>query len=257
MNRVQSRLEAYKKQVKESGHVDVEACEGEKEQLFKERQALTQKRTLVDRRLTTNRSALEQIEAKKDNLEELESKCMWVRSLSDTANAQLNGKERIVLETYVQMAYFDRIICSANVRLMEMSNGQYELKRRESRSGGKALVGLDLDVIDHYNGGVRSVKSLSGGESFKASLALALGVSDEIQHSAPGIQLDTMFIDEGFGSLDEESLQQAVKVLSELSGGNRLIGIISHVDDLKQKIDRQIVVSKDRASGSRAKVDWF
>ena len=106
-------------------------------------------------------------------------------------------------------------------------------------------------MIDHYNGSLRSVKTLSGGEAFKASLSLALGLSDEIQSSAGGVKLDTMFVDEGFGSLDEESLQQAVRALSELSRGNRLVGIISHVAELKEKIDRQIIVRKDREKGSR------
>ncbi len=114
--------------------------------------------------------------------------------------------------------------------------------------------GLDLDVTDHYNGTDRSVKTLSGGESFKASLALALGLSDEIQSSAGGVRLDTMFVDEGFGSLDEESLNQAVNALAGLTEGNRLVGIISHVADLKNRIDRQIVVTKARQGGSRVEI---
>jgi len=109
-----------------------------------------------------------------------------------------------------------------------------------------------LDVIDHYNGSERSVKTLSGGESFQASLSLALGLSDEIQSSAGGIQLDTMFIDEGFGSLDEEALSQAIRALKGLTEGNKLIGIISHVSELKEKIDKHILVKKDKAGGSRA-----
>ena len=118
----------------------------------------------------------------------------------------------------------------------------------------KALDELELDVIDHYNGSQRSVRTLSGGESFKASLCLALGLSDEIQSSAGGIRLDTMFVDEGFGSLDDESLQQAIKVLSGLSEGNKLVGIISHVGELKERIEKQIVVKKDRVGGSRAEI---
>ena len=133
-----------------------------------------------------------------------------------------------------------------------MSNGQYELIRKTAADKNVGQSGLELDVIDHYNGTVRSVKTLSGGESFKASLALALGLSDEIQSSAGGIKIDTMFVDEGFGSLDETSLQHAVKALNSLSAGHRLVGIISHVAELKEKIDRQIVITKEKNGGSRA-----
>jgi exonuclease SbcC len=135
-----------------------------------------------------------------------------------------------------------------------MSGGQYELRRQESTDSIGKDHGLDLDVVDHYNGSIRSVKTLSGGEAFKASLCLALGLSDEIQSSAGGIMLETMFVDEGFGSLDDESLQQAMKALSSLAEGNRLVGIISHVNELKERIDKQIVVTKDKVGGSSAKI---
>ena len=159
-----------------------------------------------------------------------------------------------MLETYIQMTYFDRIIARANIRLMVMSGGQYELKRRQEADNNKRQSGLELDVIDHYNGTERSVKTLSGGESFKASLSLALGLSDEIQSLCGGIQLNTMFVDEGFGSLDEESLQQALRALTDLTEGSRLVGIISHVADLKEKIDRQIIVTKEKTGGSRVEI---
>ena len=158
-----------------------------------------------------------------------------------------------MLETYIQTTYFDRIVARANVRLMKMTGGQYELKRRAVALNHQSQSGLELDVIDHYNGTSRSVKTLSGGESFKASLALALGLSDEVQMST-GIQLDTLFVDEGFGSLDPESLNQAYATLAGLTEGNRLVGIISHVAELKEKIDRQILVTKDRTGGSKAKI---
>ena len=154
-----------------------------------------------------------------------------------------------MLETYIQMTYFDRIIARANTRFMVMSGGQYELKRRREAENNRSQSGLDLDVIDHYNGTERSVKTLSGGESFKASLSLALGLSDEIQASAGGVKLDTMF-----GSLDEESLDQAMKALSGLADGHRLVGIISHVADLKNRIDKQIVVTKEKSGGSKAQI---
>ncbi len=177
-----------------------------------------------------------------------------MKALSSTANGNLSGQEKVMLETYIQMTYFDRIIVRANTRFMVMSGGQYELKRRAEADNNRRQSGLELDVIDHYNGTRRSVKTLSGGESFLASLSLALGLSDEIQSSAGGIRLDTMFVDEGFGSLDEESLRQALRALSALSEGNRLVGIISHVAELKERIDRQIVVTKDRDGGSRAQI---
>ena len=135
-----------------------------------------------------------------------------------------------------------------------MSDGQYELRRQETAENNKSQSGLELSVLDHYNGTERSVKTLSGGEAFKASLALALGLSDEIQASAGGIRLDTMFVDEGFGSLDEESLNQAITALSGLAGGNRLVGIISHVHELKERIDRQIIVTKEKTGGSAIRI---
>lgn len=201
---------------------------------------------------SNNSAILENVNKTIGKLTQLEKDYQMLKNLADTANGKLNGKEHISLETYVQTAYFDRIIQRANTRLMIMSNGQYELLRRTSYSGN-AQTGLDLDVHDHYNGSKRDVRSLSGGEQFKASLSLALGLSDEIQESAGGIQLDTMFVDEGFGSLDENSLQQALKALNELTEGNRLIGIISHVAELK-KIDKQIVVTKDKENFSTVSI---
>ena len=188
---------------------------------------------------------LANIQAKVGDLDALEKRYTWLKALSNTANGNISGKEKVMLETYIQMTFFDRIIRRANVRLMVMSGGQYELKRRVNAENNRSQAGLELDVIDHYNGSERSVKTLSGGESFKASLALALGLSDEIQSSAGGIRLDTMFVDEGFGSLDEESLEQAV---------NRLVGIISHVSELKNRIDKQIVVTKEKSGGSKAQI---
>ena len=177
-------------------------------------------------------------------MQETEKKYVWVRELSNTANGQVTGKPKIELETYVQMAYFERILRRANVRLMTMSQGQYELKRREEAENKKEKAGLDLNVVDHYNGSERSVRTLSGGESFQAALSLALGLSDEIQSMAGGIQIDTMFVDEGFGSLDEAALSQALKALANLAEGNRMVGIISHVAELKDSINKKILVTK-------------
>lgn len=209
---------------------------------------------VVHSRLTANKKSLENIKAKAGALIAAETKYARVKSLSNTANGNISGKEKIMLETYIQMNYFDRIIARANTRLMIMTDGQYDLVRRKEALNKQGQSGLDLDVIDHYNGSERSVRSLSGGESFKASLALALGLADEIQSSAGGIKLDTMFVDEGFGSLDEDSLSQAMKALTSLADNNRLVGIISHVGELKRRIDKQILVTKDKSGGSKAEI---
>ncbi|MBP3648452.1 MAG: SMC family ATPase [Clostridia bacterium] len=204
-------------------------------------------------RISANQKALEHFRLYQQQLHGASQRLGWIQLLSDTANATLHDKkQKIMLETYVQMAYFDQILAHANVRLRQMTNGQYELVRRSDADNFRSQSGLDLDVTDYYNGSVRDVKTLSGGESFKASLALALGMSDVIQSMAGGIKLDTLFVDEGFGSLDEDSLHQAIRVLEELAQTDRLIGIISHVGTLKEHIEHQIVVTKDKMGGSHA-----
>lgn len=204
-------------------------------------------------RVCSNVSSLENIRKKSENLKKMEAEYAWKSALAKTANGELEGKEKINLETFVLTEYFDRIIARANIRLMILSSGQYELKRRDNASNNKNKSGLELNVTDHYNGSERKVESLSGGEQFKASLALALGLSDEVQSSSGGIRLDTMFVDEGFGSLDEDSLKLAVNTLGGLTEGNRLIGIISHVNSLKD-IEKQILVKKERHGGSSIEV---
>lgn len=205
-------------------------------------------------RIETNKAQFTRIKEGAAELSEKERHYAWMSELSNTANGTVAGSEKMTLETYIQTTYFDRILRRANTRLMIMSDAQYELVRRKSADNIKSQSGLELDVLDHYNGTLRSVKTLSGGESFKASLSLALGLSDEISSSVGGIRLDTMFVDEGFGSLDEDSLHAAIQALAELTEGHRLVGIISHVGELKQQIDKQLVVTKDRAGGSQVEV---
>lgn len=219
-----------------------------------EKQRLQERQKALNVRMAANGRALQAIEHTRVRLQQTETRWQWVRALSDTANGGISGKERVMLETYVQTAYFDRILQRANIRFMTMTSGQYELKRSAEAASLRSQSGLEIDVMDHYNATVRSVRSLSGGESFKASLALALGLSDEIQSQSGGIQIDTMFVDEGFGSLDEESLQQAVYALSGLADSNRLVGIISHVGELREKIDRQIQVTKSQNGGSSVRI---
>ena len=254
LSALEGRIRQLKELLEQSGEIDGSVQENRKALLTEQREELLREQKVLHARTTANRQALEHMEQRSAELRKLEEKWAFVQSLSNTANGNLAGKEKIMLETYIQMTYFDRIIRRANLRFLVMSGGQYELKRRREASGSRCQSGLELDVIDHYNGTERSVRTLSGGESFQASLSLALGLSDEVQSSAGGIRLDTMFVDEGFGSLDEESLQQAVRALSSLTEGNRLVGIISHVGELKEKIDRQILVKKDREGGSRVEI---
>ena len=241
--RLNGSIEELAKLTQQKPDVNVEEAVRQKETLETGKKEKEKQIKTLNTYSTINQRIIRNVDATLGQLSALEEEYRLKKSLSDTANGQLSGKERISLETYVQSAYFERIIQRANTRLMIMSNGQYELRRRTTYSGS-AQTGLELNALDHYNGTERDVRSLSGGEQFKASLSLALGLSDEIQESAGGIQLDTMFVDEGFGSLDESSLQQALKALNQLTEGNRLIGIISHVAELK-KIDRQIIVTKD------------
>lgn len=247
-------LEGYQKTLQGMEKVDVQAVLAAQTEADQQKAAWQAQKNEIGDRLAVNRPILENLRPQISKMEETEKRLQCVQALSDTANGRLSGKEKIMLETYIQMTFFDRIIRRANVRLMVMSGGQYELKRRVNAENNRSQAGLELDVIDHYNGSERSVKTLSGGESFKASLALALGLSDEIQSSAGGIRLDTMFVDEGFGSLDEESLEQAVNALVGLTQGNRLVGIISHVSELKNRIDKQIVVTKEKSGGSKAEI---
>lgn len=247
-------LEGYQKTLQGMEKVDVQAVLAAQTEADQQKAAWQAQKNEIGDRLAVNGPILENLRPQISKMEETEKRLQCVQALSDTANGRLSGKEKIMLETYIQMTFFDRIIRRANVRLMVMSGGQYELKRRFNAENNRSQAGLELDVIDHYNGSERSVKTLSGGESFKASLALALGLSDEIQSSAGGIRLDTMFVDEGFGSLDEESLEQAVNALVGLTQGNRLVGIISHVSELKNRIDRQIVVTKEKSGGSKAEI---
>jgi exonuclease SbcC len=248
------KIDTLTERIKELGSEDEAQLIAKKQAEEESSKALSDEIKETHSRYDSNFKALESIRQGITAVSDAEKEYALVKVLSDTANGTLSGKEKIMLETYVQTTYFDRIIERANLRLLLMSDSQYELKRRKETDNNKSQSGLDLDVIDHYNGSVRSANTLSGGESFMASLSLALGLSDEIQSSAGGIKLDTMFVDEGFGTLDGELLDSAMRTLSSLSGDNRLVGIISHVAELKTRIDKQIVVTKERSGGSKAEI---
>lgn len=242
-----SVIKTLEKQIQETEDLPEHELSETLERLETEKRENSKIREKIYSALHNNRRICEAVCGQQGRMEQTEQEYIWIHSLADTAGGTLSGKSKIELETYVQMAYFDRILRRANLRLMTMSSGQYELKRRENPKNKKDKSGLELNVIDHYNGSERSVKTLSGGETFQASLSLALGLSDEIQSMAGGIQLDAMFVDEGFGSLDEDALNQAVKALGNLAEGKKLVGIISHVSELKDRIDRKIIVTKNRS----------
>ena len=204
-------------------------------------------------RLDANRRILAELTDKLGQLKEAEKAYIDIRELADTANGRLAGKKKIAFEAYVQAAYFDQILHQANRRLTGMTHGRFTLVRNDFQEN-LTDRGLELGVMDQYTGKARPVKTLSGGESFKAALALALGLSDVVQRRAGGVSLDTMFVDEGFGSLDAESLDAALQTLQQLAGTDRLVGIISHVDELKERIDKKILVRKS-PRGSRVELE--
>ncbi|MDE7251152.1 MAG: SMC family ATPase, partial [Lachnospiraceae bacterium] len=192
--------------------------------------------------------SLASLKEKQERLSALMKKYSLLKDLDDAANG--NNKKRLVFEQYVLASYFEEILRAANIRLHLMSGGRYELRRMQQVSDGRSKDNLEIEVMDYYTGKYRSVKTLSGGESFKASLALALGMSDVVQAGSGGIRVETLFIDEGFGSLDEESLEQACLTLQTLVEKDRLIGIISHVPELAEKIENQIRICKTNAGSS-------
>ena len=225
----------------------------ETEKKLKENEKLA---AVITGRLKVNEDARGRLLDHSRQVLEAEQNLREIQELSNTASGGSGLRSKVELETYVQMSLFDRIVRRANKRFGVMSSNQYDLQRSNAMSAdGRSQTGLDLEVIDHFNGTTRSVKSLSGGESFMASLSLAIGLSDEIQSHAGGIRLDTMFVDEGFGSLDQDTLDQAMNAMKDLTeGGERLVGIISHVNELKSRIGKQIIVTKTRESGSHTKV---
>lgn len=250
---VRGTIEQLHKQLEGGVDIDTVQLRTKKDEYAAQKTVVMAKQKIVHTRISTNETALQGVSAKAAEVERLDKKYVWMKALSDTANGSVYGKDKVMLETYIQTTYFERILARANIRLQKMSGGQYDLKRREEADNKKSQSGLELDIIDHINTTERSVNTLSGGEAFLASLALALGLSDEVQMST-GIHLDTLFVDEGFGSLDSEALSKAYNTLAGLTEGNRLVGIISHVAELKEKIDKQIVVKKEKTGESRAEI---
>ena len=248
----QERLDALRSR----GQVDGEGAEAALARVREELDRLLGRQTVLASRRSSNAGMRKRLRRLGKQALEVAESYGEVRSLAQTASGQLSGKERLSFETYLQARWFDRVIHAANRRLSVMTNGRFELERHRGQQTGTggSQSGLELDVRDTFTGKPRPASTLSGGESFKASLSLALGLSDVVQASAGGVQLDAMFVDEGFGTLDQESLELAVRTLSDLTGSNKLVGIISHVEELQESIGRKIVVEAGR-DGSSVRVE--
>ncbi len=246
-------LESLRMQASHAGEqISEEEIRAEGMAVTQEKVQLEQDQKQRHTMILTNERIFRQLCRSRETLETAEKNYETIALLSDTANGELKGRQKLAFEQYIQIVFFRQIIHEANKRFSVMTDGRYLLKRREEPGNLRSQTGLELNVFDYYTGKLRSVQSLSGGESFKASLSMALGLADVVQQYAGGIQLDAIFIDEGFGSLDRESLNQAIRILNELAGENRLAGIISHVDELKDRIDRKIVVTKGTGGSSVA-----
>jgi exonuclease SbcC len=218
-------------------HTDAEIVQAKSEELH-------QRRDEINTRLNKTKTDLKELRSAAVAFEENEKTYAPIKQLSDTANGKDTLGGNLDFETYAQRAYFESVLCAANQRLRIMSQNRYSFLRKTDSDDGRKKMGLDIEVLDAYTGKARSSGSSSGGESFMASLSLALGLSDVVQQRAGGVHLDAMFIDEGFGSLDAEALELAVRTLSDIAGGNRIIGIISHVTELSERIDKQVHVKK-------------
>ena len=215
---------------------------------------LREKKTQIEYRIRNNEELKKKISGQKSTLEKYRRENDICNRLYSLVMGDISNKAKITFEQYIQAAGFDNIIAAANRRLLPMSEGQYELYRKEDSDDKKSKTILDLEVQDNFTGHRRPVGNLSGGESFKASLSLALGLSDTVSSNMGGVQMDVLFVDEGFGTLDRKSIENAMDILTHLSGSNKLVGIISHREELTENISRQIRVTKTK-NGSRIEID--
>ena len=245
-NRLKKRLEQKNSKYQD----DIEKLKADKEETENSLEEVTEQKNSLTANISINKRIMDETQKLKTELDESGKRYSTYLNISQTANGELSKRQKIAFEQYIQSAYFRSILNEANKRFSYMTNGRFELVKHDGDSNLKSHSGLDIDVFDNYTGKQRSVKSLSGGESFKASLCMALGLSEVIQRNAGGVKLESMFVDEGFGVLDNESLEQAIEVLNSLSESDRMVGIISHISELKDRIDKKIVVKKGSAGST-------
>ena len=245
-NRLKKRLEQKNSKYQD----DIEKLKADKEETENSLEEVTEQKNSLTANISINKRIMDETQKLKTELDESGKRYSTYLNISQTANGELSKRQKIAFEQYIPSAYFRSILNEANKRFSYMTNGRFELVKHDGDSNLKSHSGLDIDVFDNYTGKQRSVKSLSGGESFKASLCMALGLSEVIQRNAGGVKLESMFVDEGFGVLDNESLEQAIEVLNSLSESDRMVGIISHISELKDRIDKKIVVKKGSAGST-------
>lgn len=243
-------IATLEKQTEGQSPVDLTALEAEKVTLQQQAEDTNHAYEALHAQLAHNQRIRTQLTALLSSLGGKEAEYASCKALSDTVNGELAGKPKLSLEAYVQGAYFSQILQAANTRFERMTAGRYQMLRSETADDNRSATGLGIQVLDQYSGLMRDVRSLSGGESFMASLSLALGLSDIVQQQSGGIQLEAMFIDEGFGSLDAETLDTAITTLQSLAGDKRIIGIISHVKELTGRIDNQLRIQKGQRGSS-------
>lgn len=243
LSKKKGEVDGLMTQLKQTPEVDVEKLTSDRNNLNASKENLNSQRDSMNERKGINQESVRKIEELLPKISKASGRFDMISALYEVATGSNRSKGKPSLETYVQMHCLDQINRRANLRLKTMTDNKYELRRRIEDDGSE--LGLDLNVKDFYTGRERNVHTLSGGEQFQASLSLALGLADEIQANSGGIKLDAMFIDEGFGTLDGDTLNKAMKALEDLSQGNKLVGIISHVDELEARVPNKIYVKKD------------
>ena len=244
LNKLNTTINTLSEQIDEKHNLDIELLEKEIKEIDIKLKNLRSKSSVLESDMKINNNQTKKLESIQKELNDSEKRYKDLKELSDIIRGKIKGLQNLKFETFIQFRYFNNILIAANSRFIEMTEGKYSLKRKEDADNMNEQMGLDFEVFDHHNKTVRNINTLSGGESFQAALSLALGLSDLIQKNAGGIQLDSMFVDEGFGTLDKETLSKVMSTLYKISNSNKLIGIISHVETLKEQIDKQIIIEK-------------
>ena len=254
LTKLYSKLETINKQLAGKEIVDIIKLENEKNNIQLEYEGNKKSLDVYVLAYNTNKNCYHELKKLNNTKEKIIKEWTIINDLYKATSGQISNQVKISFETYVQQYYFKQVVIAANKRLNVLANGMFKLRCKDEAKNKRSQVGLDLEVFDGNTNVWRDANTLSGGESFMASLSLALGLSDVVQSQTGNVRLESLFIDEGFGSLDEESLKQALELLNKLADGNKLIGIISHVSELNEKIDQKIIVTKN-FNGSQIKLE--